>query len=27
LIENNPQKAAQVIHDMIHTADNNKEIA
>ena len=27
LVEANPGKAAQVVHDMIHTADTNKEIA
>ena len=27
LVEANPGKAAQVIHEMIHTADGNKEIA
>lgn len=27
LVESNPSKAAQVIHDMIHTAEANKEIA
>jgi flagellar M-ring protein FliF len=27
LVEANPGKAAQVIHDMIHTAESNKEIA
>jgi flagellar M-ring protein FliF len=27
LVETNPAKAAQVIHDMIHVADSNKEIA
>jgi len=27
LVEQNPAKAAQVVHDMIHTADGQKEIA
>jgi flagellar M-ring protein FliF len=27
LIEANPSKAAQVVHEMIHSADTNKEIA
>lgn len=27
LVEANPGKAAQVVHDMIHTAESNKEIA
>ncbi|MBL7665763.1 MAG: flagellar M-ring protein FliF [Bacteriovoracaceae bacterium] len=27
LIEQNPQKAAQVMHEMIHTVDENKQIA
>lgn len=27
LVEANPGKAAQVVHDMIHTSDTNKEIA
>ena len=27
LVEANPAKAAQVVHDMIHSQDNNKEIA
>jgi flagellar M-ring protein FliF len=27
LVEANPGKAAQVVHDMIHAADTNKEIA
>lgn len=27
LVESNPAKAAQVVHDMIHTAETNKEIA
>ena len=27
LVEANPAKAAQVIHEMIHTADGQKEIA
>ena len=27
LIEGNPSKAAQIVHEMIHTNDTNKEIA
>ena len=27
LVESNPSKAAQAVHDMIHTADNEKQIA
>ena len=27
LVEANPAKAAQVVHEMIHTQDSNKEIA
>jgi len=27
LVENNPAKAAQVLHEMIHSVDGNKEIA
>ena len=27
LVEANPAKAAQVVHDMIHAQDTNKEIA
>ena len=27
LVENNPAKAAQVVQDMIHSTESNKEIA
>jgi flagellar M-ring protein FliF len=27
LVEQNPSKAAQVVHDMIHSAEGQKEIA